>query len=116
MAKEKVDLRQELREYKEQFNLIQTIPCTREENKHYTQLYRSGQPLPENIKRYDYGMGMDYEEFYMEFIPDLNPNEINEYLTYKQLALLNTIKNSVLFFVILTIIGLVGSLLLIMAG
>ena len=116
MAKEKIDLRQELLDYKEQFELIQKIPCTREENKAYTKLLKNGQPLPENICKYEYSMDSDYEEFYTLYIPELSDSEIAEYLTYKKLALLNTIKNCVLFFTVLTIIGLVGSLLLIMAG
>ena len=115
MAKEKVDLRWELLEYKEQFDLIQKIPCTKEENKAYTQLLKTGKPLPENVRQYDYSTGMDYEEFYTLYIPDLTDSEIAEYLTYKKLSLLNTIKNCVLFFTILTIIGLVGWLLIILA-
>ena len=115
MAKEKVDLRLELLDYKEQFDLIQKIPCTKEENKAYTQLLKAGKPLPENVCQYDYTTGMDYEEFYTLYIPDLTEAEIAEYLTYKKLSLLNTIKNCVLFFTILTIIGLVGWLLIILA-
>ena len=34
-------------------------------------------------------------------------NEIREFLTYRQLDLLSTIRTSVLFFVVLTIIGIV---------
>ena len=113
MAKEKVDLHQELAAFKEQFNLIQKIPCTMAENKRYTQMVREGQPLPENIVKYEYSVDLDYDEFYTLYIPALSDSEIQEYLTYKQLALLNTIKNCVLFFTILTIIGLVGAFLLV---
>ena len=116
MAKQKVDLRQELLEYKEQFNLIQKIPCTRQENQAYTQLLKSGQPLPENVRKYEYSMTENMEEFYTLYIPDLTEQEINEFLTYKQLSLLNTIKNYLLFFVVLTIIGLVGAFLLVTAS
>ena len=112
MAKEKVDLRQDLKDFKEKFNLIQKIPCNIEENKRYTQMARDGKPLPENVFKYEYSVGMDYDEFYTLYIPDLSAAEINEYLTYKQLALLNTIKNCVVFFTVLTVIGLVGGLLL----
>lgn len=114
MAREKRDLRQDLTEFKEKFNLIQKIPCSNEENKRYTQLSREGKPLPENVHKYDYSAGMDDEEFYTLYIPELSADEINEYLTYKQLALLNTIKNCVVFFTVLTIIGLVCSLLLLL--
>lgn len=112
MAKEKIDLRAELLAYKEQFDLIQKIPCTKEENKAYTQLLKNGQPLPQHVYKYEYSLSEDWEEFYTLYIPNLTEHEINEYLTYKQLSLLNTIKNYLLFFVILTIIGLVGALLL----
>ena len=114
MAKEKRDLRQELAEFKEKFDLIQKIPCTHNENKTYTQLLREGKPLPENVHKYEYSVGTDYDQFYTLYIPELSTAEINEYLTYKTLALLNTIKNCVVFFTVLTIIGLVGALLLLM--
>ncbi len=112
MSKEKVDLRQELTEFKAKFNLIQKIPCSKEDNKRYTQMRINGQALPDGVYAYEYYVADDYTEFYTLYIPDLSAAEINEYLTYKQLALLNTIKNCVVFFTVLTVIGLVGGLLL----
>ena len=114
MAKEKVDLRLQLEAYKEKFDLIQKIPCTKEEDKAYSQMLKNGQPLPEGIERQEFSDG--YEEFYTVYKPDLSEKEIQEYLTYKKLSLLNTIKNCVLFFTVLTIIGLVGWLLLLMGS
>ena len=35
MLKEKIDLRDELREYKFEFDLLQKIPCSKQENKEY---------------------------------------------------------------------------------
>ena len=116
MAKEKIDLREELLAYKEQFELIQKIPCTKEENKAYTKLMNSGKPLPENVYKFDYMTGGDYEEFYTLYIPELSDSEVAEYLTYKKLSLLNTIKNCALFFTILTIIGMVAWLLIVMSA
>lgn len=113
MAKEKMDLRLALEEYKEKFDLIQKIPCTREENKAYSQMLKNGQPLPQGVIKDEYA-GEGYAEFYTVYTPDLSEKEIQEYLTYKKLALLNTIKNCVLFFTVLTIIGLVSGLLLLM--
>ena len=112
MAKEKVDLRVTLNEFKENFNLIQKIPCTKDENIRYTQMQKSGQTLPEGVHAYEYSTVDGYAEFYTVYIPDLTPAEVQEYLTFKKLAMLNTIKNCVLFFTILTIIGLLGTLLI----
>ena len=112
MAKEKVDLRYTLNEFKEKFDLIQKIPCTKEENKHYAAMQKSGQALPQGVYVYEYTSVDDYAEYYTVYIPDLTSDEIQEYLTFKKLSILNTIKNCVLFFTILTIIGLVGTLLL----
>jgi len=115
MAKEKKDLRKELRSYKFDFDLLQKIPCTRQENKEYKQLREKGE-LPKGVYEYQYEGGTDSGEFYTIYEPELTPEEIAEYLTYKKLSLLKTIKNCVVFFTVLTIISLAASLLLIMAA
>ena len=38
MAKEKKDLREELQNFKYDFDILQKIPCTEKENKEYKQL------------------------------------------------------------------------------
>ena len=49
MAKEKKDLREELQNFKYDFDVLQKIPCTEKENKEYKQLVKAGKPLPKDI-------------------------------------------------------------------
>ena len=117
MAKEKINLRDELRAHKFEFDLLQKIPCTKQENKEYQQLLKNGGTLPEGVYAYVYeGNETSTTEFYTIYETDLTESEIREYLTYKQLSLIRTIKNCVLFFTVLTIIGMVLYLLVMMSA
>ena len=107
MAKQKIDIKQKLRSYKFDFDLLQKIPCTQEENKAYLDLLKAGQPLPEGVFRYEYQSGIESDEFYTVYEPELTADEIAEYLTYKKLHMLRTIKNCAVFFVVLTIVSMV---------
>ena len=115
MAKEKINLRDELRTHKFEFDLLQKIPCTKQENKEYQQLLKNGGTLPEGIFAYVYDTGeASTSAFYTIYETDLSESEIREYLTYKQLSLIKTIKNCILFFTVLTIIGMVAYFLIMM--
>lgn len=108
MAKKKIDLRSELRSYKFEFDLFQKNPCSKEENKKYKSLLKEGDSLPEGVYAYEYENGEKSDsEFYTIYEPDLTESEIAEYLKYQQLSFIRTIKNCVLFFTILNIIGMV---------
>ena len=107
MAKQKIDIKQKLRSYKFEFDLLQKIPCSQEENKAYLDLLKAGQPLPEGVFRYEYQSGIESDEFYTVYEPELTADEIAEYLTYRKLHMLRTIKNCVVFFVVLTIVSMV---------
>ena len=114
MAKEKINLRDELREHKFEFDLLQKIPCTRKENKEYQNLLKNGGTLPEGVYAYFYSNEPSTTEFYTIYETDLTESEIREYLTYKQLSLIRTIKNCVMFFTVLTIIGMIAYFLIMM--
>ena len=115
MAKEKINLRDELRAHKFEFDLLQKIPRTKQENTEYQQLLKNGGTLPEGIFAYVYDTGeTSTSEFYTIYETDLSESEIREYLTYKQLSLIKTIKNCILFFTVLTIIGMVAYFLILM--
>jgi len=107
MKKEKINLRDELHLLKFEFDLLQKSPCSKEENKMYKKLLKEGGCLPEGVFAYIYDNGdISTTEFYTIYEPDLTEAEIAEYLTYKKLSLIKTIKNCVMFFTILAIIGL----------
>ncbi len=105
MAKDSINLREKLREHKFEFGLLARTPCTKQENKEYLQILKDGGNLPEGVRAYSY----EPDEFYRIQEADLSEAEIQEYLTYKQLSLIRTIKNCVVFFTVLAVIGLVGA-------
>ena len=110
MAKEKKNLRDELRAYKFEFDLLQKIPCSKQENKEYQKILKGTGVLPEGVYAYIYDTGeASTTEFYTIYQPDLTDAEIVEYLTYKKLSLIKTIKNCAMFFTVLTIIGMILS-------
>ena len=51
---EKINLRDELRSHKFEFDLLQKIPCTKQENKEYQKLLKDGGTLPEGVYAYVY--------------------------------------------------------------
>ena len=115
MVKEKINLRDELRSHKFEFDLLQKIPCTKQENTEYQKLLKDGGTLPDGVYAYVYDTGeTSTTEFYTIYETDLTESEIREYLTYKQLSLIKTIKNCVMFFTVLTIIGMIAYFLIIM--
>ena len=113
MAKEKVDLRKRLRDYKMEYDLLQAIPCTKTENKQYEKMQEEGKELPAGVFPYVYAGGTQPTgEFYTVYKPELTDQEVIEYLTFEKLSFLKTIKNCAVFFTALTIIGLIASAIL----
>lgn len=111
MAKEKINLRNELRLYKFDFDLLQKIPCSKKDNKKYEKLLKDGGVLPEGVFAYGYETGdASTTEFYTVYEADLTEAEIVEYLTYKKLSMLRTIQNCILVLTVSSIIYRVVSI------
>ena len=111
MAKEKINLRNELRLYKFDFDLLQKIPCSKKDNKKYEKLLKDGGVLPEGVFAYGYETGdASTTEFYTVYEADLTEAEIVEYLTYKKLSILRTIQNCILALPVSSIIYMVVSI------
>ena len=108
MAKEKINLRNELRLYKFDFDLLQKIPCSKKDNE---KLLKDGGVLPEGVFAYGYETGdASTTEFYTVYEADLTEAEIVEYLTYKKLSILRTIQNCILVLTVSSIIYMVVSI------
>ncbi len=112
MARKKINLRDKLRAHKFEFNLLQKIPCSEQENKEYKKLLKEGGTLPKGVYAYEYEDETSTGEFYTVYEAELTEAEIKEYLTYKQLSYIRTIKNCVLFLTVLVIIKIIVYLFL----
>lgn len=116
MAKEKIDLKRELRAYKFEFDLLQEIPCSKQENKSYAKLIKDGQPLPDGVYRYKDDAGNESDTFYTVYDPNLTPEETQQFLTFEKLRMLKTIKNCVVFFTVLTVISIAAYIITLLAN
>ncbi len=117
MAKKSINLRDELHSYKFAFDLLQRIPCSKEENKEYKAILKNGGSLPEGVFPYVYEGGEEPNgEFYTIYETDLTQAELDEYIAYKQLYMIRTIKNCVVFFTVLAVISLIIAFFMIMSA
>lgn len=103
-------IRKKLHSYKLDYGLIEKTPYSEEENRKYIAMLMEGQSLPKGVFRNSNGEVDENDEFYAVYEPELTQEEINEYLTFKKLELLKTIRNCAVFFTVLTIISIIGSL------
>ena len=102
-----INLREKLKAYKIEFELLQKIPCSTQENEEYRKILENGGVLPEGDFSYYDGGETPTSSFYKIYETDLTESEIAEYLTYKKLSLIKTIKSCVVFFTVLTVIGII---------
>lgn len=116
MAKEMIDVRKKIDEYKFRSDLKQKVPCSEKDNKLFLEMIKRGEALPEGVYRFMYETGEETNEFYTIHDPDLSWHETMEYIAFKQLETLQKIKTGVYFFVWLTVIGMVLTFLATMLG
>lgn len=116
MPKTKVDLKKELRSLYFETFFLQNIDCSREDNKQYAQLLKNDEPLPNGVYEYKMVTGEGTGTFYTVYEPNLTQEEKMEYMVFKQLKMLKTIKNCVVFFTTATIVFLVITLLSFMSN
>lgn len=104
-------LRNSLNNLRQEFQITQKQPCSTEDEKKYSQLMAEGRTLPENIiVSKDYGMGNEVTyHFYTTKNLELSNEELSEYIMLKQLKNIQTIKNCVVFFTVLSVVSLLIS-------
>ncbi|MDF2686636.1 MAG: hypothetical protein K0S55_1818 [Clostridia bacterium] len=115
MSKEVIDLKSEIRQFEFDMQFLQKIDCSREENIQFSRMIKNKEALPEGIFQYKTDVGADLEIFYRIYETELTNEEKQKYLQYKQLSSLQSIKNSMIFFVVLTVISLIISLLAVLS-
>ena len=113
-----MNIKDELRKMKADIGLIEKVACSDAENEQLKTVAKSGQ-LPEGIYQYKMSSTGQYvDKYYRQSEPELNSEDLAEFLQYKQLAILEeqskkieSIKNMVTFFVVLTVLSVLGSLI-----
>ena len=116
MSAERVDIKKKLVEYRKEYGLIQKVVCSDEESRMYEEMIRSGKELPAGIVRvydsWDYENDEEKYVYYREVEEELTYEERMEYLEFEKLKGIKAIKNHTAFFVTLTIISLIASVVL----
>ena len=108
---ETINIRQKLHQYKNNFGIIKTLPCYAKANKECQQILKNGGSLPKNFYPIVYDDKTPPTTFYKVVESDLSDAEIQEYLTYRKLDYIKTIKNCVVFFTILTVLSVIVSII-----
>ena len=99
-------LTKELEQLKYELGILREVDCSYEENEKYRKLLQENKPLPKDILcRYPDG-SVEYASFYKVERTALSKDELAEYLQYKQLKSIITIKKCMVFFTVLTVISL----------
>ncbi len=115
MAKQIIDMKEELQRARLDFHVLQRIDCTREENKAYSEMIKNGEPLPAGVYQYRNSATGNYlNSFYTIWDSGLNDAEKGEIIQYQKLYYLKTIKNCLVFFVVMSIIAAIGWLVLLL--
>ena len=105
------NIKEQIEEYRLKYDLYDHTLCTKEENKEYNDLLEQGESLPEDVYPIDSYWSIlkngKNSEFLKLIRPDVTQADVMEYLMYKKLDMLNTIKNCVVFFTVLAVISLI---------
>ena len=112
---EQQSLRDKLNIYKYEFGVSKKIPCSSQQNQLYAGMLRAGQALPEGVYAFRNGT-TTATDFYTFSETDLTQEEIDEYLLYKKLTMIRTIKNCAVFISVLVFISVVAGLVLWLSG
>lgn len=113
MAKDFVDLRRESNQMQFDLNFLQRTDCSNSENQKYLNDQKNGKPLPKNVIQYRSTLTGEYiNEFYTVKDSGLTEDKRCLYIELKKLEHIKTIKNCVLFFTVIAVIGLIATFLL----
>ena len=113
MSHKSKDLKEELRSYQFEFDVLQKIPCSEKENKEFRKILKNGGQIPEGVYPYLEADGTtSNSDFYTIYESNLSEDEMNQYLVYKKLKFLKTIKNCIVFFTVSQILAIIGAMVI----
>lgn len=98
--------------YKAKLGLANAVMCTKAQNDELNETVKRGEKLPNNIFAYDFIEDINYYKFVIYNEDSSSIDQIDDYLKYKKLCDLQTIKKCMVYFTTLSVICLVGFLFL----
>lgn len=101
------DLRKELQDSLFELGIKEKQMYTAKENKEYRRMQKEDKPLPEDVHQ-----SKETYQFYRIKQTDLTDEEIDRLLRYRRTLYLRSIKNSMIFFVAISVISIICSLFL----
>lgn len=107
----KPSAKDKLMDYRINHQIDEAIPCSEAENIRYRHILATNGTLPEGVFQYEDNEGdLSSYDFYTVSKSELTPKEINEYLAHKQLDMIKTIRNCVIFFTVIVVLSLIAQL------
>jgi hypothetical protein len=107
----KPSAKDKLMDYRINHQIDEAIPCSEAENIRYRNILATNGTLPKGVFQYEDNEGnLSSYDFYTVSKSELTPEEINEYLAHKQLDMIKTIRNCVIFFTVIVVLGLIAQL------
>ncbi len=102
-------VKEELQNYKISQGTLQKVYCNAEEQKEFILRIKNEQPLPDEVFKDAeyYENNVPSVRFYRLEPINMSSDEVSEYLVYKQLDLLQSIKSYLKFIYTITIISLI---------
>ena len=114
MDKETQNIKEKIEEGRFEHGFASAISCTKEENLEYNKMLKEGQKLPYGVYPYTDFDGDMTGEYYTVRNADISENEKMEYLAYKKISILTTIRNCVIALLALVFVLLIVSLVILL--
>ncbi|MGN0640824.1 MAG: hypothetical protein ACI4JT_07720 [Oscillospiraceae bacterium] len=95
-----------------EYGFRQKQDCTEEENARYLEMIKNGETVPDNVGRYLDENEQPTDNFYIIINDDMTHEQRMEFLAMKQQEELVSIRKCMVFFTVITILGLIGAFLL----
>lgn len=112
MRDQKNSVKKTIMSKRAEYGLTRDVPCSEQENKTYSEMLKNGETLPEGVFPYSYTDGTKSDSEFYVLGDEPTDAEISEFLKYKELELLSTIKNCVVFFTVMAIIGIIAGIII----
>ena len=106
---DEINIKDEIAEGRSKHGFVKVIPCSHKENEQYEKMVEAGEKLPDGVKPYTYYDGSATGEYFTVHKEEITDSEKMEYLAYKQLSMMATIRNLIIGLLVLGFILLIVS-------